>query len=236
MIRRLVEWVDAAALRFFPLAVLVPWVRLLRGRYAAENYSMYEKSINWLKLNHVSGDFVEFGVGSGMSFCYFSNLTRRIDPTGIRRFLLFDSFEGLPEPVGRDAHPQWQAQAWAFGEKAVLARARRYRADLSQVDTIHGYYDEVLSEEMASKIDLGLIALVHIDCDLESSTTAALDFIKPFVQTGTIVLFDDFFCYSGDPRRGESAAFTDWCSRNDIGANPWQAYSFHGKAFFLYKK
>jgi hypothetical protein len=57
-------------------------------------------------------------------------------------------------------------------------------------------------------------AVVYIDCDLYSSTTAALNFAKDFFQKGTILVFDDWFCFYGDPNKGERRAFHEFCKRN----------------------
>ncbi len=41
------------------------------------------------------------------------------------------------------------------------------------------------------------IALLHIDCDLYSSTVTVLEHCGPFLTEGTVVVFDEFFNYQG---------------------------------------
>ena len=58
-----------------------------------------------------------------------------------------------------------------------------------------------------------------IDCDLKESTRLALEFIKPSIQEGTIILFDDYVFFKGNENQGEHGAFNDFrkkISRNFI--------------------
>ena len=57
-------------------------------------------------------------------------------------------------------------------------------------------------------------AIVWIDCDLYESTVPVLDFIVPFVQTGTIFCFDDWFSFAGHFMKGEIRATREWLERN----------------------
>ena len=53
-----------------------------------------------------------------------------------------------------------------------------------------------------------------IDCDLKESTNYALNFIKPSLQEGTILIFDDFLDYKGSMEKGECGAFEDFKREN----------------------
>ena len=216
-----------------PVDVTPSWIRLVRGQYAAENALMYLRAAHWLRINQVEGDVLEFGVGSGASFCLIYRYIERTDTTRSRRFLLFDSFTGLPEGRYEDQHPQWTRGAWAFDQSFVLERSHRYGVDLARVILTAGYFESTLMADLAPRLAVKRIALLHIDCDLYSSTKTALDFVTPYVQDGTVVLLDDYFCYSGNPARGESAAFREWYLKNDITAVQWQAYSCHGNSYLL---
>jgi hypothetical protein len=41
----------------------------------------------------------------------------------------------------------------------------------------------------------GPVAMLHIDCDLYSSTRTVLDLVGPRLVTGSVVLFDEYFNY-----------------------------------------
>ena len=231
--RSIIERLDRLVLSILPIQLTPSWVKLVRGQYAGDNASMYLRAAYWLKLNLIKGDIIEFGVGSGASFCLLYRYITRIDRDLSRRFLLFDSFEGLPEGEVKDQHPQWKTGAWCFDQAAVVQRGKRYGVDFNRVHVTPGYYDRSLTYDCARRLTLQHLALVHIDCDLFSSTSQALQFITPFVQNGTIALLDDYYCYSGNRALGEAGAFHEWCLKHNIAANPWFPYSLHGHAFIL---
>ena len=39
--------------------------------------------------------------------------------------------------------------------------------------------------------------LIHVDCDLYSSTISALHILSPRIQPGTVIVFDEYFNYPG---------------------------------------
>ena len=57
-------------------------------------------------------------------------------------------------------------------------------------------------------------AVIYIDCDLYTSTVHVLDFIQDFLQRGTIIVFDDWNCFFGDPNKGERKAFREFLAKN----------------------
>jgi predicted O-methyltransferase YrrM len=59
------------------------------------------------------------------------------------------------------------------------------------------------------------VAFVHIDCDLYSSTKTIFDCLKPRMQKGTILVFDEIIGYGGDTepwRNHEFKAFEEFLS------------------------
>jgi len=41
-----------------------------------------------------------------------------------------------------------------------------------------------------------------------------LEFALPFLTRGTVLVFDDWFCFCGDPERGERRAFREFRERH----------------------
>lgn len=76
--------------------------------------------------------------------------------------------------------------------------------------TVKGFYSESLDEETKRRLQPGKAAVIYVDCDLYESTVPVLNFIKDFLQKGTIVVFDDWNCFLGDPDRGERRAFREF--------------------------
>ena len=73
-----------------------------------------------------------------------------------------------------------------------------------------------------------------IDCDLKNSTSIALEFLKPSLQKGTIILFDDYIFYKGDTYKGEYSAFEDFKGKNsNIKFRSAFEYGYGSKAFIV---
>jgi hypothetical protein len=52
-----------------------------------------------------------------------------------------------------------------------------------------GWFDETLS-----RFDGPALRLLHVDCDLYSSTKLAIEQLGPWLDCGTVVVFDDYLC------------------------------------------
>jgi hypothetical protein len=107
----------------------------------------------------------------------------------------FDSFQGLPE-------------AWSEAEGAG-AYSTGGRMPTTPVNaTLHeGWFEDTLPPFFASHP--GPVRLLHIDCDLYSSTRTVLESAAPRLITGSIVVFDDLLGYPGY-RRHELRALEEF--------------------------
>jgi len=121
------------------------------------------------------GDIVEFGVSSGESFL---ELVRRCPG---RQVIGFDSFEGLPEA--------W----WSRPKGAFAAEAPQIESPNAQL--VKGWFAESVPAFFLQW--RGQIALLHVDCDLYSSTSTALSHALAFCREGSVVLFDEYYNYPG---------------------------------------
>src|SRR5690606_10305118 len=78
------------------------------------------------------------------------------------------------------------------------------------------------------------IAILHIDVDLYRSCQIVLNAVTNFIQTGTIVLFDDWNCFNASSKKGERAATREWLDRNPhIRLNEYAYYGWHGISFIV---
>lgn len=121
------------------------------------------------------GLVVEFGVFSGKSI-------NRIAHHKTGPVYGFDSFEGLPEDW-RDGYPKG-----AFTRSDLPAVA-------PNVELIVGWFDRTLPTFLDNHP--GPASLIHVDCDLYSSTQTVLTQLRPRIVPGTIILFDEYFNYPG---------------------------------------
>lgn len=127
-------------------------------------------------LQHCEPGWVfEFGVYKGQSLRLF----RHADPT--RHMVGFDSFEGLP-------------QAWRPGYPQGHFRSTEPIA-IEGVDIVKGLFEHTVAPYFQ---DLSVpVGLVHIDCDLYSSTATVLEGIAPVLLPGVVILFDEYRNYPG---------------------------------------
>lgn len=202
---------EGALTRFESLLLDLPF--LAQMRLASSKSLAFLRAWHYLKRAKIEGDYLEFGVWQGRSFILALKAARKFfDPHGrpAPRFFAFDSFQGLPKP-----HTQQDATAvFAEGEyraaQDVFARNIRGAARGWQVITVPGFFEQSLTPALLAQHQLRSAAFVHIDCDLYESTLQALRFATPILQTGSVVLFDDWFLSGGDMRRGEAGACAQW--------------------------
>lgn len=193
--------------------------------------SIIYKAANIIAKEKIRGEYLEFGVFEGSSFIYAYNIIKYVFEeqakySGIRtetelvearktwdamRFFAFDSFQGLPLLTGVDAQSNIFAKGkYACSEVAFLSNLRKAKIPLNRVVSVAGWFDQTCTIETAEKYQMSKAALIHIDCDLYESTRTVLGFIQPLLTDGTILIFDDWYFFRGNPNLGEQRAFNEW--------------------------
>ncbi|MGO8808773.1 MAG: TylF/MycF/NovP-related O-methyltransferase [Candidatus Sulfotelmatobacter sp.] len=131
---------------------------------------------------------------------------------------------GLPRPVGIDAD---ESQRYEPGEYACDVDQFRRNVEVGGVDLrnvrcIAGWYDKTLTPTLKQELGIEKASIILIDCDLYESTVPVLNFITDYIQTGTVLIFDDWYSYKGRLDRGEAKAFVEWLKLNPrIQANEY---------------
>jgi hypothetical protein len=139
------------------------------------------------------GLYLEFGVFSGLTINHISAQVN--NPV-----YGFDSFEGLPE--------RWRDSLGEGHFKVnTLPEVR------SNVTLVKGWFDKTLPEFLQSHP--GDVAFLHVDCDLYSSTQTIFTHLAPRIKPGTVIAFDEYFCYPGW-RDGEFKAFQEFVAREGL--------------------
>ena len=116
------------------------------------------------------GLYLEFGVGRGKSI-------RWIGAHADRTVYGFDSFEGIPE-------------AWNGNPVGAFAQRKLPKVP-DNVQFKIGLFDQTLPGFLDEHADP--VSLLHVDCDLYSSTVTIFDALGPRLQPGTVILFDEYY-------------------------------------------
>lgn len=189
-------------------------------------------------VNHgrVVGEYLEFGVWKGGSLSAAYHLSRKHKDLSDMRFFGFDSFEGLPEIEGKDKSTgEFQKGEYMASEDTVRAALKKNGVDMARVELVKGWYDKSLTPALRQSKKIQKAAIAYIDCDLYESTVPVLEFLTPLLQDGTIIIFDDWFCFRGHPDRGEQLAFREWTTKHGIKASPYKQFGWTGLSWIIHQ-
>jgi hypothetical protein len=200
------------------------------------NEEMLKVAMKFVMHSKLDGDYLEFGVFRGANIVAAFHLAQRHGLDAMQ-FYAFDSFQGLPEVSGVDRGGSvdfFSRGEFSCDMPSFKRITERKGVDQRRLHLVPGWYNEVLNAETKRRLPLKKAALVWIDCDLYESTVPVLDFITDYVQNGTLLMFDDWFCFRGDPDKGEQRAFREWLAKNpSIKATQFYRFGWHGESFIL---
>jgi hypothetical protein len=150
----------------------------------------------------VTGAVVECGCFKGGSTARLSLICKELG----RRLVVFDSFEGLPEPEDWDADHQiarkrrFSRGEYRGGVDEVIANVAAYGSS-SVCEFVPGWFSTTMKNRTPDQV-----AVAFVDADLVASTRDALESLWPRLSSGGIV-------YVHDAADAKLAAFlADWAS------------------------
>lgn len=179
-----------------------------------KNHEMLMLSIaNYAFVNRpIDGYYMEFGCCSAVTMRLAWDNFHWIFPSW--QFIAFDSFEGFPDIQEIDKQEIWQKGKASMDEEKFVACLLGHGIPQEKFQTVKGFYDKTLTSELQHKLLPTKAAVVYVDCDLYASTVPVLQFIVPFLQKGTVIVFDEWNAFWGDPDKGERRAFQEFQAEN----------------------
>lgn len=130
------------------------------------------------------GLVLELGVHNGHSINYIAKLTDG-------KVHGFDSFEGLPHD-GKIPDFKSTGSKWYRGKMDEGGNLPPVRENV----VLHkGWFDQILPEFFKGNRDS--ISVMHIDCDIYSSTKTSLECAKNSLSIGSYIIFDEYLNYFG---------------------------------------
>lgn len=202
--------------------------------------------------NKMSGGYYEFGVYKGESFKDSYRMYRSYDrwiklqsesQEMWRRkfnwdlkhsFYAFDTFEGMPENdenndnFAKGSFLSSLDEVKSAGEKIGMREG-------DQIKYFKGKFSDIAKERSDEISNLQPAAIVNIDSDLYASTRDALEIINPKLRQGTVLLMDDYYCFSANQNKGERYALSEFLEKNpDKEVEKWFSYLFAGQSFIVH--
>src|SRR6266851_2302036 len=200
-----------------------------------ERRDVFRHCFKALAFNGIEGHYAEFGCFGGRTFrlAYSASRLARY-PTHL---WAFDSFMGLPPPEDqRDLHPRWVPGSMATGEARFRAVCARHGIPPSDYTVVAGYYARSLAAGAPGQRP-EVVSFAYVDCDLYSSTVDVLRFLEPRLRAGSILVFDDYYCYGADGPSGERAAMLEvFPESGDTALLPYHPVGWHGMSFIVERR
>lgn len=190
---------------------------LLGGGFVTQqdlNMSALDIGIDTATGNAIQGDYLEFGVYRGNSFCRAFHRFKQNNDTHERRFIAFDSFEGLPDSNEDNKPPHYTKGAYASSQAEFQKTLRQHNVDTSRVLSIKGFYNTTLCDETKKEHNIKRCAVAYIDVDLYSSSVSVFNFLTDIIDTGSILVIDDWFRHTGTKNSGIQKACSEWLENN----------------------
>ena len=130
--------------------------------------------------------FLEFGVFRGNSILeYYSAYQESgITPS----FFGFDAFKGLPEEK-LDQHSPWKT-----GDFNLNGHINPELLNKEGMEIIPGWFNETLNADTKKKFKRKKAGLIHVDCDIYTSTLEVLEFLvtNNILADGALIVYDDW--------------------------------------------
>jgi O-methyltransferase len=198
------------------------------------------KKIFWhLNVDGVEGDYLEFGVAHGHSMrsaeiaeksSHSKQLGIRHIPRQLFGFDTFDKFIGDPD---LDSHPTWEGDSFNAPYKSVKRRFHKSKnVHLFKLDV-----NTLTSDQDVSFKTLGInnkAAVILFDMDLYGPTKSALFWVSGIIQQGTFLIFDEFFAFGGDQKKGEARALKEFLEvYTQFSVREFANYGSGGKIFVV---
>lgn len=187
-------------------------------------------------LEGIQGDYLEFGMFEGTSFigAFEANKCGRDPDTPKRAFHGYDSFEGFKYFSDQDKHPFFLEGAFKSSYQKTRRRITRHLGNHSTWSITPGYVEQTVGGKKPRECGIEKIAIVFIDLDLGSPARVALNFVRPALQPGSILIFDDFFAYCGSLQKGVAGAFEEFRHEYpELQFRHLLHYGYGGAAFML---
>ncbi|MCD4759805.1 TylF/MycF family methyltransferase [archaeon] len=173
-------------------------------------YKLIKTILGYLRFEKLRGDWLEFGTYEGNSTILTMRLADKYKVP--LRIITFDSFEGMP--LIKSKLKIIKKGKFKTNYQIVKSNLKQYETDDIKVEVVKGYYKDTCNKQLVKHRNIKKISVLYIDCDIYESTKQALDFATPYLQNGSIIVFDEFYGWFTDYKHSEYKAFKEWQQNN----------------------
>lgn len=202
-----------------------------------EKYSALKKVHYLSAIEGIEGDYLEFGVFTGSSFCHSirccKNLLKLNPNLKSTSFFGFDSFEGFGELDKDDKHPFYTDQNFATSFDKVQKRVKSVSGPF-KFKLIKGFFSDSLKNGPTS-LGIKKSRIVFIDSDTYSSSKDAFNFVINTIQEGTFIVLDDYYSYKGSESKGVALAFNEFIVKGKFNIRHVLNYGMGGVVYIISK-
>ena len=189
------------------------WSRNTYWMFGQENRKrVFLSAARFMNINRpIKGYYFEFGCNEANTFRMAYNTFKNLFDL---KYVAFDSFEGLPKVEGIDKMEVFHEGKLKFDKNKFVELVKKEGIKDEEFIVVKGFYEESLNQKLIEELSPTKAAVIYIDCDLYTSTVSVLEFIKHFLQPGTIIIFDDWNCFFVYENRGQKKAFSEFLNSN----------------------
>ncbi len=181
--------------------------QLISDQMDKERLTLILKRLDQALKHHIPGDIVEFGCYLGTTSLFIARLLEA--STTIRRFHVYDSFEGLPDKTIEDASVA--GSDFKAGELKASKRQliRNFKHAHLKSPLIHkAWFNELKNKDLPNQI-----AFAFVDSDFYHSIYNSLEMIWPRLSSGGAVIIDD---YNRSSLPGATRAVNDFFTASNV--------------------
>lgn len=184
----------------------------------------------YLKLNKLTGNYVEFGCFRGEMMYGAYHI---LDSTEtIKRYYGLDTFSGEPQATPSDDLnlPGVNAEEFSCEYESVLEFVDTYMG--GKADLIAGDFRE--SDKLEQIQECGPFNVIVIDCNLLSSIRSSLEIGLNLARHGAVLFIDDYLTNLGNGRLSVKETVDSISEKLGKELMPFQFYPPFSRSFIVY--
>lgn len=197
-----------------------------------DKVKMLKRAFFHCELEEIEGGYFEFGTYEGTSLYSAVQNHRKIKSKITRKFYGYDSFDdGFKYFNEKDKHPFFKEGDFVSSYERAKKRFKKFE----NVELIKGYFEETVGgKDVREMYRNEKCAIIFLDCDLMGPALVSLEFIKPILQRGSVIILDDYWAYRADTKRGTCGALNTFLEDNpNIKLRDYYNYGHGGKSFVV---